>query len=150
MSDEAVPTDPELEMLGVLTRGLDQIIRQEIRGALVEEFQALGDAGRCAAQALQAVRRVASVRTALWAVAVVVVCALVPLAVSWVVLPSRAQLQSLRATRDQLEANVALLERRGGRIDLRRCGPAGRVCVRIDRAAPAFGPGADYLIVKGY
>jgi hypothetical protein len=150
MSDEVAQTDWGPDTLGALSRGLDQIVRQEIRGALVEEFQALGDAGRHATEALEAVRRVASARTAVWAVAVVLACAVVPLAVAWIMLPSPAQLERLRAARDELEANVALLDRRGGRIDLRRCGPAGRLCVRVERAAPAYGSQADYLIVKGY
>ena len=150
MSDKAANDGPMIDALGALTRGLDEVVRQEIRGALVEEFQALGGAGRSAAEALEAVRRVASIRVAAWAVAVVAMCAGVPLAIVWAVLPSRAQVAGLRAERDRLETSVALLQRQGGGIDLRRCGPARRLCVRIERAAPAFGPQSDYLIVKGH
>jgi hypothetical protein len=150
MSDEVAHTSLGLDTLGALSRGLDQVVRQEIRGALVEEFRALGGASHRAAEALEAVRRAASVRIAVWAVAVVLTCTLIPLAVAWAVLPSRAQVGRLRAERDQLEARIAVLERRGARIDLRQCGPAGRLCVRIERTAPAYGPQADYLIVRGY
>jgi hypothetical protein len=65
-------------------------------------------------------------------------------------LPSPAEITALTAQRADLSAAVARLERRGGRIDLRRCGDAQRYCVRIDRKAPAFGQQGDYLIVAGY
>jgi hypothetical protein len=35
-------------------------------------------------------------------------------------------------------------------MELRRCGDAQRLCVRVDRSAPAYGAGADFFIVKGY
>jgi hypothetical protein len=35
-------------------------------------------------------------------------------------------------------------------LDVRTCGASARLCVRVDRNAPAYGPGADYLVVKGY
>jgi hypothetical protein len=144
------PAQAVIDPFGALSRGMDQVIRQEIRGALAEEFQALGGASRRAAEALETVRRAASVRMALWAVAVVLACASMPVIVAWSVLPSRAQLEQLRAERDRLQENIALLARRGGNLDLRRCGPAGRLCVRIERSTPAYGPQADYLVAKGY
>ena len=81
-------------------------------------------------------------------------------------LPSEADRQEvaqLRAEKAQLEANIANLAKRGGRIKLERCGPANRLCVEI---TPAQGEGqgqADfqgawlsndrrhqYVIPKGY
>jgi hypothetical protein len=144
------PAQAVIDSFGALTRGIDQVVRQEIRGALAEEFQALGGASRRAAEALEAVRRAASVRLALWVVTVALACASMPVIIAWSVLPTRAQLERLRAERDQLEGNIALLERRGANIDLRRCGPASRLCVRIERSTPAYGSQADFLIVKGY
>ena len=138
------------DQLGAVAGDLENIVRQEIRSALVEEFQALGDASHRAAEALGAVRRVASLRIALWAIGVVSVCSAMPVVVAWSVLPSPAELERLRAERDRLEANVTLLERRGGAVDLRRCGSEGRLCVRIERAAPAYGAQSDYFIVKGH
>ena len=131
-----------------LLRDLDLIVRQEIRSALAEEFQALGAAGCRAAEALEGVRRAASVRVALWAVVVVASCSAVPLTLAWAVLPSRAEIARLSAERDRLAASIAELERLGGKVDLRRCGPAGRLCVRVERAAPAYGAHSDYLLVK--
>jgi hypothetical protein len=138
-----------IEQLHELARDLELVIRQEIRSALAEEFQALGGASSRAAQALEAVRRAASVRVALWAVAVVGACSAIPVTISWTALPSRGELVRMRAERDRLEANIALLEQRGGNIDLRRCGPTSRLCVRVERAAPAYGAQSDYLVVKG-
>jgi hypothetical protein len=51
---------------------------------------------------------------------------------------------------DQLSARVAQLSREGGRMELRYCGAANRLCVRVDRKSAFYGEGADYMIVKGY
>ncbi len=139
-----------IERLSALAQGLDQVVRQEIRSAFAEEFQMLGEASRRAAEALHSVRRVASVRIALWALAVTSACAAIPAAVAWVVLPSRAELAQMRRERDELAASVAHLRAQGGEIDLRRCGAADRLCVRVERSGPAYGANADYLIVKGH
>ena len=47
-------------------------------------------------------------------------------------------------------ANIAALERQGGRIEWRRCGEKARLCVRVDRKAPPYGDRADYYVVEGY
>ena len=139
-----------LERAESLAQGLDQVVRQELRAAFAEEFQMLGEASARAAQALWAVRRAASVRIALWAIGVATACSVLPAALAWSVLPSRAEVARLRRERDLLAASVARLENEGGRIDLRRCGSPSRLCVRVERSGPAYGTHADYLIVKGY
>jgi len=139
-----------VERLTNLTEDLDAIVREAIRLAFAEEFRALGVASQRAAEALQAVRRTASLRIAAWSIAVAGGCSLMPLIVSLTVLPSHAELARMQAQRDELASAVARLEHWGGRVDLRRCGPARRLCVRVDRDAPAFGGQSDYLIVKGY
>jgi hypothetical protein len=139
-----------IERLGALAEGLDRVVRQEIRSAFVEEFQMLGAASQRAAEALHGVRRAASVRVAAWAIALVVVCSAIPVAISWALIPSRAALTQMRRERDELAASVDHLQQQGGKIELRRCGAERRLCVRIDRSAPAYGPQADYLVVKGY
>jgi hypothetical protein len=68
----------------------------------------------------------------------------------WWLLPSQSELAALRSKRDELASNVAHLEQRGGRIDLRHCGGTDRLCVRVDRKAPVYGEAADYLVVRGY
>jgi hypothetical protein len=56
----------------------------------------------------------------------------------------------LRTKHDELASKIALLEERGGRVDLRRCGDGARLCIRVDRQAPVYGEKSDYLIVRGY
>ncbi len=139
-----------IERLTAMAQGLDQVVRQEIRSAFAEEFQTLGVASRHAAEALHSVRRAASVRLALWAIAVIAACSAIPAAIAWTVLPSRAEVAQARQERDELAATVARLREQGGAIDLRRCGSAGRLCVRVERSGPAYGTHADYLVVAGY
>jgi len=139
-----------LARLDSLAATVESVVRDELRTAFVEEFQALGSAALRAEEALQRVSRVASLRIALWTLGVSVACAAMPIVVAWAVLPSRSQLTQLRGERDALAATVAQLDERGGKIELRHCGGARRLCIRVDRSAPAFGEGADYLIVKGY
>jgi hypothetical protein len=133
-----------------LARELGQAVRDEIRAAFIEEFEALGEAGRRTAEALEAVRRVASVRMALWATVVVICCSVIPVAIVRMVLPTHEDLIHLRGERDSLQAHVAQLAARGGRIDLRRCGVEGRLCARVEPAAPRYGADGDYYILKGY
>jgi hypothetical protein len=99
---------------------------------------------------LESRSRAASVRLARWSFGVVSGCALVPALLSWMLMPSRTQLLQARLTLDQLSAAVAQLSREGGRIELRRCGAANRLCVRIDRKSPLYGESADFMVLKGY
>lgn len=134
--------------------GLDAIVREEIRRTLSEELQEVSTESRRAGQALQDVRRAANLRMMVWSAGITTLCCAIALAIAWWVLPSRAKIEVLRVQRDELAVAVARLERHGGRVDLRRCGPTdnngGRLCVRVDRKAPAYGPQGEYLIVKGY
>ena len=139
-----------IDRLSAMAERLDEVVRAEIRSAFCEEFRMLGATSERAAQALHAVRRAASVRVALWTVGVTVACSVIPLALAWTVLPSRAQLARMRDEREELAARLERLRDQGGKIDLRRCGAAGRLCVRVERSSPAYGADADYLIVKGY
>lgn len=139
-----------LERLREHTAGLDAIVREEIRATLTEELSALGEDGRRAAQSLRALKRAASLRLAAWSIAVTALSAAIPFAAAWWVLPSRAEIASLRATRDELAGNIGRLAQQGGRVELRQCGAARRLCVRVDRGAPPFGEASDYRVLKGY
>jgi hypothetical protein len=66
------------------------------------------------------------------------------------VLPSAADVAVLRARRDELTASLTELEQQGGRIDWRHCGESKRLCVRVDRKAPAYGDRGDYYVIEGY
>ena len=65
-------------------------------------------------------------------------------------LPSRAETAALHVRHEELVLAIMRLEQQGGRVDLRRCGDPGRLCVRVDRKAPVFGQNSDYLVVAGY
>ena len=168
MSDEAIAcgllmetaqthqslVDTALERLRAHTHGLDAVVREEIRRTLVEELQTLVSETGGAARALRALGHAANLRTAAWSVGISTLSSALALSMIFgaarTLLPSPSEIATLAARREELAAAVALLERRGGRIDLRLCGDARRYCVRIDRKAPAFGQKGDYLIVAGY
>lgn len=139
-----------LEKLNAHTRDLDTIVRDEIRNTLVEELQLVGSESRRAAEALRSLGRSANLRVALWSVGVTLLCTGIPLCATWWFLPSQGELASLRLKRDELTSSLARLEQRGARVDLRHCGNPSRLCVRVDRKAPIYGEGGDYLVIKGY
>ena len=138
-----------LDRLAAHTRELEAIVRDEIRRTVGEELAGVASESRRAAQSLQRLRRAATLRVMLWTVSIAAVCSAVGLAEAWWMLPSRHEMAALRARRDALAANIARLQEQGGSIDLRRCGARARLCVQVDRHAPAYGEHADYLIVKG-
>jgi hypothetical protein len=139
-----------LEHLREHTGSLDTIVRDEIRATLIEELQALSDDSRRAAECLERLQRAAGVRAATWSVGIVVCATAIPLLVVSEFLPSRSDIAALRLTRAQLESTIERLNARGGQATLRRCGVAQRLCVRVERSAPAYGEGGDYLVIKGY
>lgn len=139
-----------LERLAAHTRDLDAVMRDEIRRAVAEALGNLASESRRATESLQRMRRAANARTLLWTVSIAMVCSGVAMGEAWWLLPSQREIAVLRARRDALAANIARLEHRGGMLDIRTCGPRARLCVRVDRNAPAYGTGSDYLVVKGY
>lgn len=139
-----------LERLREHTAGLDAVVREELRATLVEELQGLTADVRQASRALQQLRRAVGLHALLVGTVVASLAATLPFALAWWLLPGPAELQSLRATRDELAGNIARLSERGARAQLQRCGSTRRLCVRIDRSAPVYGENGDYLVVKGY
>lgn len=139
-----------LERLAAHTRDLDVIVRDEIRRTVAEELGSVASESRRATKSLQGMRRAANMRVLLWTVSIAAVSSAAAIGEAWWVLPSPGEVAALRAQHDALAANIARLRMHGGAIDLRRCGARARLCVRVDRNAPAYGTGADYLIVKGY
>ena len=131
-------------------RGLDAVVRETVSHTLLEELQALADDSRHTAQALRELRRATGARLALVSGAIAAVSAAVPLTFSWWLVPTAAEITSLRTSRAELAADIARLTAQGGRVQLRRCGTAQRLCVRVERTGPAYGDGADFLVVKGY
>ena len=139
-----------LERLREHAAGLDAVVREEIRATLVEELQALEAQARGAAAALKTLRQSVARRALLAGAVLALLSSAIPIGGAWWLLPSRGELEALRAVRAELAANVNELAARGGRLQLRRCGPQQRLCVRIDPSAPRFGGAADYLVVAGY
>jgi hypothetical protein len=131
------------------TRALEAVVRDEVRQVLVEELTTVRAETHGAIRSLQALRRAANARTTLWALGIGAIAATNALLVAWWFLPKPAEIAALRAERDELASNIALLDRYGARADLRRCG-AGRLCVRVDLKAPRYGDHSDYLVMRGY
>jgi hypothetical protein len=142
--------ETQLERLRLHTRDLDGVVRDEIRRTLIDELKAVTAETTRAAQALRKIRRVGVSLGAAWSLGIGLLCALVPVGVARWVLPSPAELTTLRLKRDEMSMSLQRLQQLGGRVDWRRCGEAGRLCVRVDRKAPTYGEKADYFVVEGY
>lgn len=139
-----------LERLKAHVSELEGVARDEIRHTLLEELHALGDDTRHAAETLRALRHAADLRVTAWTLGMAALSCAVPMAVGCWVLPSRGEVAALSARRDELMASIARLTREGGQIELRHCGSTQRLCVRVDRKAPAYGEAGDFLVLKGY
>jgi hypothetical protein len=142
--------ETHLSRLLAHTQGLDDVVRDEIRRTLVEEFQALSAESERAARAMLTMKRAANVRGIAWNMGIVLLWTVIPGAIAHFAWPSKSEIAALRAQRDALAYNLADLERQGGKLDWRHCGAAARLCVRIDRGAPVYGKNGEYLIVDGY
>ena len=93
----------------------------------------------------------------MWQQLIVAVTAIVvTLAAVWWYVPSVGAMDQLRAERGELQASIADLSRRGGRIELSECRNGGqrkRLCVRVDAKAGRFSDarrGQVYMIAEGY
>lgn len=139
-----------LERLREHTAGLDAIVREEVRATIVEEMRALAEDSVRAAEALRALGRAASWRVGIWNAAIVALSVLIPFGLAQWWLPSHAEIAALMARRDQLTANLRQLAQAGGQIEIRHCGRAQKLCVRIDRGEPPYGEAADFRVLKGY
>jgi len=133
-----------LATLDTRSRDLDSAMGEAVQRAFMDA------AGMRAAEKLSQIHRATGMRFALWSFGIVSACSLVPTVLTWMLMPSRAQMTQARQSLDQLSAGIARLSREGGRMDLRHCGEANRLCVRVDRKTPFYGESADYAVVKGY
>jgi len=142
--------DAHLEQLRAHTRDLDGVVRDEIRRTLSEELAELTSEAARAAGSLRRIRRATDLRALFWGAGISVLATAIPAAFMHWALPSTGEIASLRLRRDQLKADVQRLEQMGGRTDWRHCGEKGRLCVRIDKSAPAYGEKGNYFVVEGY
>ena len=138
-----------IEKLSEHTQALETVARDQIQRTLVDALKTVNTETQRAVDALQKMKREANARVTLWTLGLTVIWAVIALFVAWWVLPTPAEIARLRTERNELVGNIAVLNQRGARADLRRCG-AGRVCVRVDLSAPRYGERSDYLVIKGY
>lgn len=138
-----------IEKLNKQTQGLEPVVRDQIKRALVDGLKSVQAETKGAVEALQRVKRAANARVTLWTVGLTSISAGMVLFVAWWALPKPTEIAALRTERDELASNVAALNQRGARADLRRCGTA-HLCVRVDLKAPRYGESADYLVIRGY
>jgi hypothetical protein len=125
-------------------RDFDSTVGEAVQRAFMDA------AGLRAAQKLSQLHRATGIRFARWSFGIVGACALIPTVLSWMLMPSPGQVQQARQTLEQLSVRTAQLYREGGRMDIKHCGAASRLCVRIDRRSPVYGESSDYMIVMGY
>jgi hypothetical protein len=142
--------DRALEQLRAHTTGLDDVVRDVIRQTLLEELQALGEDSERTRMALQRLRRATGMRLLACNLALALPATVLPVALVWHALPNYAEVNALSAQRASLVGDIARLNREGGRTELRHCGAAQRLCVQIDRDAPAYGRAGDFRVLKGY
>jgi hypothetical protein len=142
--------DDTLKRLHAHAQGLDGVVRDEVRRALIAELGELVDQSTQAAHALRVLGRAAQLRTVWCAATLTALPGGIVALLLWWWLPTPGQIATLHAQQQQLSATVARLTQSGGRIDLRNCGSPARLCVRVDRRAPSYGERSDYLIVQGY
>ncbi|MGO8856025.1 MAG: hypothetical protein ACLQO1_09985 [Steroidobacteraceae bacterium] len=142
--------ESHLEKLRAHTQDLDGLVREEIRRTLVDELKTLTAESDRAALALCKMKRAANMRGAMWTVGIAILCTAIPTVIARYALPSQSDIAAMRSQRDSLAQNIARLEQRGGKVDWRSCGDPARLCVHVDRKAPAYGEKSDYFIVKGY
>ena len=133
-------TTPELKA------SIEGAVRQELAGAR-QEIQLLTGSLRAARMDLG--------KTLLYygsAVALVAVLAVATMLI-WV-FPSPAEMSRIRTEKATLEATVADLAARGGKIQFLQCGNADqkkRLCARVDTAAGQFGTKTEtYMVLTGY
>jgi len=138
-----------IEKLSQHTQSLEAVVRDQIQRALVDALKTVHVEAQRAVEALQRIKRQANARVTLWTLGLTVISVAIALFIAWWVLPTTAEIARLRTERDELSSNLVVLNQRGARADLRRCG-AGHVCVRVDLSAPRDGESSDYMVIKGY
>lgn len=138
-----------IEKLSQQTEGLEAVVKEHVRRALADGLKSLHVESKGAVEALQRAKQAANVRNAFWTLGVTAVAAAIALFVAWWILPTPSEIAVLRTERAELASNIAALNQRGARADVRRCG-TGHLCVQVDLKAPRYGDSSDYLVIKGY
>lgn len=135
--------DAALKKLHEHTRGLDTIVRETVRTAMLEQLKALHVETDRTVEALRRVHRRALNRVFVLTLASAAFGLALGLTPMFVFIPSPEEIV-------QRQATVAALNAQGARAQLNPCADAHghpRLCVRIDRTAGAFGPIGDYAVI---
>ncbi|MGA7539546.1 MAG: hypothetical protein WBW93_12360 [Steroidobacteraceae bacterium] len=139
-----------IEALNATRAGLQQAVAQAARASTQEALKSLHGELERAQHVVIDLQRLSLWRAAWQHVMVALVAIVVTLVAVWWYVPSVNDMQALRAEKVQLEASIADLEQRGGKLQISHCGPEKRVCVAVDDYAGIYGKDADYRIAKGY
>jgi len=131
------------------TRGLDAIVRQEIRRTLIEELREVHTESQRAVDSLHRLEHAGRRRAAFWTLGLLACSTALSLAIAAWWLPSPSEMTKLTAQRADLLASLDVLKQHGARADLRTCGDH-HLCVRVDPKAPRYGEQSDYFVVHGY
>ena len=142
--------EDSLLRLNAHAAGLDAVVREQIHRSFISECGDLIEEARRSSEALIHLHRAA--RSYLgWSSLITAILSIVSaLVMVYHYLPSPAEQSRLRREEATLRASVARLTELGGKVALRRCGPAGRVCVEVDLGAPVYGEAGDFYVLKGY
>lgn len=148
----------KLEALIKLLQELPRNVTPELRAAVEKSYREELAATRQEFQSLTTNLRYARERIGrAWLQvggSVVLTAVLAVGAVLAYVLPSAHEIEALRAQKAVLEASVADLTSRGGRIHLKTCANAAekpRLCALVDPGAGTYGTaGERYMVLKGY
>lgn len=137
-----------LAQLNEHVRTLGEMVRVQVTRAVVESLDGLREETNQTTRALRRLRRATDVRSVLCSGAAMMASAAIAVAVVHLEVPSARQIAALRTRRALLAEDVKRLHQYGAAVDVRRCGPNGKLCVRVRRHGPAYGPHGDFLLVK--
>ena len=98
--------ETHLEQLRAHTRGLDAVVRDEIRRTLIDELQMLSVESKRTAETLRRIGRGAVARVGLSSIVIAILCTCIPTAIMRWTLPSEAAIAALRVRRDTLAASA--------------------------------------------
>jgi hypothetical protein len=136
--------------------GVADTVSQALHGAIKPSVDTLqtsvgmaNDAGHRLAASMDRVQTAWTWRILMLSVGVLLIVGLAAYGLVWW---ERSQVEDLKAYRQSLQADinrmkpvVTDLERRGGALQWSTCG--GRLCVRVNRSAGAYGQQGDYFVV---
>lgn len=150
LDQEHARVQKAMKALNATGARLEQSVAQAARLSMQEALQGLQGELERAQRVVIDLQRLSLWRAA-WQHAMVALVAIVItlIAVSWYV-PSVSDMQALRAEQSQLEASIADLEQRGGKLKISHCGPEHRLCVAVQDYAGIYGKEGDYRIAAGY